>query len=325
MSTKRRAPYQHRDGSNCWTKDCSKNVLATEIFVKPSLVQQINQAKTLVEQQKEEAFAKIKTEQVSGWKELGFQHPMAYRHFKRSYRSHNKELVASMTDNLSLEHLQALMYYTNKGYRQINDYLYGKEVDFSISNERWNQPEIDFESYREDLKWRRGFSGKNMILNKNDMIDLVSTMDSALNSVHSDGQQILYRGLKRRNINLSSTEELHEYIDDRYKVGEEVSFKGYLSTTTNPSVGLNFGSPAGPTNLRNEGIFFELKTSRGVDIAPINAATVRHDEEEWLLPRNTRWRIAAVHKSTRITTKDDALYGVKQFIPATLVQLVELD
>ena len=138
---------------------------------------------------------------------------------------------------------------------------------------------------------------------KPEVIEQIGLIDVALSKAELPvAPRSLYRGMDKIP---SSWKNVRK--------GAVVSFNNFASTSSDPSVGLDFGSDASP-------VFFEIITREG---APIR---YNFGEFEYLLPRDTKYKILAVEENTKCITNSE--YGrttEKSLNGVTYIKLVAIN
>jgi hypothetical protein len=165
--------------------------------------------------------------------------------------------------------------------------------------------------YKDAPSWRENDDPPCDFHSKEELVDYINTMDKVL-SRRQEEPRILYRGtpiyegLKSefgkaigKNIHATDTEALIEGIQEYYKPGKVFDFSTYLSTThsayyaadrTQNVIGTGLGFNDEP---EVKGIVFEMKTNAGLDVT--GGARSNSFEREVVLPRDTRFRVEAIH------------------------------
>lgn len=127
----------------------------------------------------------------------------------------------------------------------------------------------------------------------------VTALDEVVSSRPTPGVQSVYRGVG------GTTDELMAA-----KPGDVMDFPSYTSTSMNPAVASGFAFHSNAFSRANtaskQRVMMEMRTRQGFYIAG--------REEETILPRNTRWRVAGKRTVT------DEMNGLKTII---IVQLVD--
>lgn len=327
---------RHADGSDCYTVGCSLGThiaidAEREAFVAEAMEAQPQTRSWLTpeeikqqrEAEKQAEFKQEWKERIRGWKELGFQYPVSIRRYDywTKYSVAGDKEVAHLTERQR----KALTFYTTDNFHWINAHLYKHGEPLPSGEAR------PFEDY--------DFSGSKFShLEKNPTRELaeeiIPTLDEALAEKRAE-KRVVYRGLNRKGITgLTGTwpkedADLHAYVDENFALGSEVKMDGYVSTSPSPKAALRYATNLVPGSLkvRQEGIFFELLTRSGVNVSGISTHT---DEAETLLPRGTRWKVAAVHKSKKLRHQENATGERSRFdrpseTTVTLIQLVEIE
>jgi len=305
----------------CRAKDRSKcpvhGIKATSAPVlekKPlTIAEQIAANFAAREAEKKAVFKQEWAERSTDWKEYGFQYPVSKRICDDPgslWNQSQKELA-----DASEHQILALRFFSSNNFKWINSSLYTKE----------SLPVGDTSSRTLDSYKIESLAKQEIEANPTQALagEVVASLDSLL-SKEREESRILYRGQSRKTYTAmgSSTKDLHSYVDNHYKVGQEVSMDGYLSTSPSASVALGYSSYEDSMGSKQEGIFYEMKTKKGVNIT---SASLYGRESETLLPRNTKWKVAAVHKSKSIQIETKTVTGIKKSVgKVTLIQLVEV-
>lgn len=331
---------RHADGSDCYTVDCSLGTHITidaerEAFVAEGMNQQPKRSwltqdeiKQQREAEKQAEFKREWKERAPGWKDLGFQYPASVRrsdHWTK-YSVAGKEELSHLTDRQR----KALAFYTTDNFHWINAHLYNHGEPLP------NGELHSFEDYNLNVA-RQSQLEKNPT--REQVEEIIPVLDETLAHKHAE-KRVVYRGLNRRGISrLTGTwpkadEDLHAYVDENFKLGAEVKMDGYLSASPAPKAALRYATNTAPGSLKlkQEGIFFELLTRSGVNISGVSEYS---DEAETLLPRGTRWKVVAVHKSKKLrhqensSSKSPQTGGRFAAKPSTdtvtLIQMVEIE
>ena len=251
----------------------------------------------------------------ASYKEFGFQNP-AEPHEEQLDPEEVKRISAAELKPLTFGEKSALNFYTKSTYSWINKALFanGNPVlletrddeetpTFANENKEFNpQKHSVTEASRRSVELLRAFTEK---------------VDSAMTRAPFQ-QRVVYRGIKYTHEAFYNDEWdsdfVEGYVTQNYPLGQEVKFDGYQSTSVNPGVASGFGG-------RN-GLLFEIRTASGLNISSISNSS---DEEEVLLPRNSRYMVVGVHK--KIDYKFETRRGdTSPTVPnMTVVQLVEID
>lgn len=254
------------------------------------------------------------SERVEDWNNLGFL-PVHYKRLCENsnvYRARSLETEKYLTE----EEKQAIKVFSSNNYKWINRSLYNSESELV---EEEGKPLHQFvmksmsENYVEENPTRKQFK------------DVVNLLDSAFAKVQKPEPEILYRGQSLANpaIPGGTVKDLHAYVDNNFKLGKIVKTKGYLSTSPVAFAAMSYCGAVDreALNPRNEGILFELKTNKGLDVQTL---TLFSRETETMLPRGLKWRVVAVHKSKKVTSIDKTGFSRKRQAKVTLIQLEEV-
>lgn len=153
-----------------------------------------------------------------------------------------------------------------------------------------------------------------------DKIDLakekVTLIDKAFNKVEKE-QKIVYRGVSAYSRIFENT-NVHDWANDNLKLGQEIVFDGYQSSTTSVDTAKTFIG-AGDT-----GIFYEILTPEGINLTSMSNFA---DECEVMLPRDSRYMVVGVDNPeygyttvqlVAINSKGEVLDGTNKEKPAKI-------
>jgi hypothetical protein len=175
----------------------------------------------------------------------------------------------------------AVMYYTDYGFKEIRQYL------------NYSTPE-----------------------RKANLEPIMGLIDSVLAEAEPPKDpRILYRGLSL------SVPDKKQWAEKHFPVGGIVSQKNYMSTTLNPIVSMDFASAFTWTE-GEDSVIFEILSKQGAPIGP-GLSYQRFTEYEVLMPRETKFKVAAIHHDVPFGAKgqDTAYKNVR----ATVIQLIDVD
>jgi hypothetical protein len=320
---------QHFDGSDCYTPNCSKRHKSYPTNGSAQLAFQADVRKHAEtdprEAQRQAAFKQEWRERVPGWKEMGFQYPVSVRKSEAwtRYAVEGKAIVNRLTP----EQVQAIRFFTTNNYAWINAHLY-RDGEALPEGDGSHLPLME-----QRVESMNKFSYEQAPTQRQTE-EIVQHLDEALASETQAEARVLYRGVnisqisKRANTGGAwlTEEQVGQYVDENFVLGSELQFDGYLSTSASPAVASRY-STAQEANSRygkRAGIFLELKTKKGLNVSGV---ALYGNEAETLLPRGTRWRVAAVHKNKQVRVQEgDSPYGGgKGTFDTTLIQLIEID
>ena len=205
----------------------------------------------------------------------------------------------------------ALSAYANQDYTKIGEHVYGKQ--------------------------------------EHEVSQLMQSMDSALKKhekIAGSNDKVVYRATKLFNEKFTTPEEAASYVNDKFKVGEEITINGYMSTTANPealfdfmpqsyedlppSTGmfgfkdrahyaeLNQGYDAGLSN-----IVYEIETPSGAPLASFGHAHA-DKEQEYLLGRNKSFIVLEVIPNQLLINPNEQTHASIKKKHATVVRLKEV-
>ena len=207
---------------------------------------------------------------------------------------------------LNAEEKDALQNYKQFGYIILNQYLYNETIKNLKFNDLLfnNSIKKHFSNNTKDLfsfknidisnipKFVEFYVNKN-IINKINVIDKIFTKDdiSKLN-----GSEILFRGTRG-----------HTGTTDKSKIGDEVIFKNFLSSSTEKEVSMNFSSYADKKDICCMYVLSGLKNIPYIylpwsiqgKLKKILINNSEYDEFEYLLPRNLKFKITNITKGIK--------------------------
>lgn len=202
---------------------------------------------------------------------------------------------------LSTDEKNVLSHYKGFGYVNMNSYLYNKNIikDLYIS---------DY-VFKTDLQNLYSNNTKNLFNYKNIILsDIPKFVEFYINNVIIKKINILDSIFKKSNIpKLIGSERLfrgsrgHTGTNEKSKIGDEIIFKNFLSTSTEKEVSMNFTQYDTKknktmccmyvlTNLKDiPYIYIPWNIKKNLKKEFINTSNI--DEFEYLLPRNLKFKI----------------------------------
>ena len=247
------------------------------------------------------------------YKEFGFQEinePRSMFTLEQIQENSSRDI-----DSLPLEEKAALRYYTSTDYEWVNTALYG---DGTYHRKGEPSDVREHQKYFVDEKLDL-VEHRHIVYGPDKTADFLKEVTSHLDNglrKYSGNQRIVYRGIGELNGALADFKKkpnpFTAYIDEKLPLGQEVVFDGYMSTSIQASVALNY-------TVRRQGIIFEILTASATNVTQISEYK---EEREALVSRNTRFVVVGVHKGTT--------YGVgpgkhNSYENMNIVQLVEID
>lgn len=155
--------------------------------------------------------------------------------------------------------------------------------------------------------------------------EYVFHLDSALTKA-SQAPPVLWRNLSGFNLPT-------KFLNEKHKVGDTISFPGYLSTSQTPSAIMHMANdttwymretpadelehdpnfeyriipPASYTSAPARNVMFMIKTRTA---APVSVLRGHVAEQEWLVPRGKTFKVTAIHND-RLLTGDSMSNGTR--------------
>jgi hypothetical protein len=171
-------------------------------------------------------------------------------------QNHNDLVNHYAPENYDENELSAIESYTGEDYLDINEKLYSLPTGIPAKK-------IEPEFSDDDLPAK------------------IAALDSALNKSVSPKEFLTY-------ISLGSGYKLEDF-----KPGQVMRFKGYRSTTINPSIALNFGGQNPAQNRRAQTIIIQLLIKEGSKGMYVDDYSTTPGEGEFLLPRGTAVKLTS--------------------------------
>lgn len=214
---------------------------------------------------------------------------LGFEDFEKNHHGHTvlaerRRIGTDLEDHIALSEFEmentsqieknAIHTFTSGSYTEINDSLYSgqlfaKEVEWSKAelNENLNGWEdSEYDNFR-NLK------------------QVTDNIDSALEKSPKK-HRIVYRGASPQNWPSSDGKNLNEILENDFKPGSTIGFKGFQSTT----------SQAGEHVFSGD-VVFEIATPEGLNIS---SSSKYEDEKEILLPREQKYVVVSSHKDVLV-------------------------
>jgi hypothetical protein len=248
----------------------------------------------------------------NSYKEFGFMDPTTVN---GSFIERPEDQLLNEVLKISMQEMaltterekSSALFFTSENYEWVNGALYNTDelpVDFpnSISPLR----DDDFtETMMEEIEPQN--------VSKTVFADIITNLDNAIGKGPKK-QRIVYRGLPNegtgiKNSNLNSS----QYVDTHNKLGQELVFDGYQSSTVDFGIAYEYAGDS------SSGIVYEILTPEGINIT--STSNYEH-EKEVLLPRQARYMVVGVHKNVEVREPDENYFFNMK---AHVVQLVAIN
>jgi hypothetical protein len=184
---------------------------------------------------------------------------------KESFKDKIKRITDEYAKSITEKEKYAIRNYTGKGYIDINGYL--------RLNSKKNNFQPQYLSSIEELKNR------------------VKLIDNVINKspLHKDMKLFeskeLYRGASIHD------PKLHDSILDGSAVGKTFIEKAYTNASVEKSIAKNF-----ILDQPHRDIIFVINAKKGLKAAPLEQFSYEPDEKEYLIKRNTKYKITKIKK-----------------------------
>lgn len=197
--------------------------------------------------------------------------------------------------NLSDNEKKALLYYKNKGYIYMNEFLYDDKINDRLHNykELFSKEAIknllrdNSKNLANSIIIKQGKTNKyiEFIINKY-IINPINTINNIFTNKYIDkltSSDILYRGIEKCHI-------------DKNKIGDEIIFKNLMSTSKNKDVSINVCLNT------NKSCLFVLSNMKELPYIYLSwnmdvmKSEVNFTEYEYLLPSNLIFRLVKIEE-----------------------------
>ena len=237
------------------------------------------------------------------YKEFGFEDP------KQSYLKATEELDISKMKNLSKleleglksEEVKGLRYFTSSAYEWLNEALYTQKIKPTVTN--------DHNVFDTKDEWHLDVLERD----ENALHQVCNAIDSAMDKAPKK-QRVVYRGVSKFSAIFGEEDSfanpyddneragaLEKWVSTNLKLGQEIKFDGYQSSTPNKKTAINYAN--------NQGLMYEILTSEGINVTDVSHFDY---EREVLLPRDARYMVVGVHKN--VEDKFGRKYQVVQLV-----------
>lgn len=181
--------------------------------------------------------------------------------------------------------IAAVRFFTSNDYEWFNNAIYSKGKSLSV-----HTVDRDTDDPFEDVKkeYDRIYID-DMDRSKKMVNRITEKLDEAL-AKGPKIQRIVYRGKKAGSKAFNGYENVEEWVDKNAKLGQEVKFDGYQSTTADIEV----ASLSLYSGGYEPGLIYEILTPEGANITHLSNYA---DEKEVLLPRDSRYMVVGIHKN----------------------------
>ena len=270
----------------------------------------INDFKNLIDNHKTELLQNNNNYNSNDDNNYDYNHQQEFYNNEENRRSknNNKEEYRNYAEysasQLTMEQKVALSWYCSDGSFIINKYLNSDDSVENITNNKNKTIPL----YNED--------------NINDTIDTIS--DSIQNNSHQE-PVIVYRGLNKDILQsyLNGEELNSDNIEKVFQVGETISFQGFSSASTDPTIASSFASSQ---------VVLELKTNSTIPTGGVSSWGEK--EQEMIIDKDTTFKIVNTTIVDYDYPKNDKKESLEQLLFKTkqpkshkqlVIQLEQLD
>lgn len=243
--------------------------------------EKVKENETLVKHSRN-SFGKI---DEKSWIKYGFQGLGFDAYDELTDEESDKILNESIEElkKMSKEEEDALFFYSTSGFKDFQKVLYRQKNPNNEENlKKYEQIVKNLDNALEKAEKKdkivyRGLRGDNTIIapDFNEMNDDFLLSDEAILGDFNDFNM---------DDPFDEDKNLDNYVDRELQLGKTISFDGYISSTYNPSAVREYTTG---------GILFEIKTPEGMNMKAISEF---EDEDEILLPRESKYKIVGVQK-----------------------------
>lgn len=243
----------------------------------------------------------------NSYKEFGFKEisdsPEDYYYMDRRLKVNLEDfekLSQLELEQMSQTEKAALKFFTSNQYRWFNDAIYsnGKSLKDEF-NAFAGEPPFEANSYGE-----YNLSNANIDKNAENVKIISEKLDEAFENAPKI-QRVVYRGKKAHTRAFEKYGgDVGKWIEENAKLGQEVKFDGYQSTTADIGIAASYsGQHAG-----DPGLIYEIMTPEGVNLSSISEY---EEEREILLPRDSRYMVVGVHKNQKLNSFEGKAYVIQ--------------
>lgn len=251
--------------------------------------------------------------------------------FNTEYYKEHKSLAEELSDKLTDDEKASVRYYTGSGYKDVMNHIYGRPRRITS---RIGYPDGSFKETLVNAEMTD--EEHNQYMEK-----IINDMNKAIGlSRELESPQVVYRAMvahdsKQQIRQELPDEEMDNFIDNNFQVGDTFYRKAVTSTTADPAVAVSFFLNNGADKMGN-GVIIEYLTKQGARISK-ESKTSSHiaDEMEILLPPETKFKVVNIHKNVKYTI-DARIKGIQRGInpnkygkiiapKITLIQVIEVD
>jgi len=277
--TTRSAPYRHADGSNCWTKHCSRGSSAPTITGSPipeELTSFMSEwAKPVkITNERTQASAFLHLLPAAGRLRQG-----AGGIPSESDRQRRYELQAE----LGKESSDTITHYMQYEYEKVNALLRGKQA--------WRDFVAQDRAEKVERFGERDWSEENLQLQAKTSIAKLDTALTKLSRILPPKLQLLYR------YEFAPTGFSHADALTKFQPGQVIDAPSYTSTTPNPNLIVHMLNS--DYHMKDKEMYvYEIVSNRGVNVFESNGfGGSTHMEQEVLIPRNSQYRVHRVFEA----------------------------
>ena len=310
------APYKHKDGSNCWTVDCSRGNASTSDSEYKQMMAKIDATFQPKEKQPPTTIAGTQWDDQSYLK-YGFTPINKTKPFFQEAALTEEESIQESKRDLFLaseSEKKALVYFSTDNYDWVNGALYSKESLPSVKGSRANFGDGTVDTQITSVASGEQFAEDQYITPESErtqeaLKEVVNTLDTALDKAPRTKTRLLYRGVQPNGQIDGKPAWL--WAKQNAPVGKVLKFDGYLSTTSEyETANKTYASD-------KESVIFEIRTPEGLNISSISSYS---DEQEVLLPRGEQYAVVGNHYvRRRKDTPKGSLKGTR------IIQLVAIN
>lgn len=219
------------------------------------------------------------------YKQFGFSKPekrtQDYRNTNR-FDNDRADLVreASTNEVVNMTNVdkQAMTYFTTNNFKWLNNALYFPEQAKDLQEKNADDVKM-FKADNPDnfnTDWYKEHESQETLK------EVTKNLDKALLKGPKK-QRIVYRGLSP-SAPAFKDKDINDWFKEDIKLGTELKFDGYQSSTYNLDIALSYGS--------SDGVVFEILTPEGVNVTSISQYST---EYETILPRGARYMVVGKH------------------------------
>lgn len=182
---------------------------------------------------------------------------------------------------------EAVVDYTDEGYAEIRDYVYGHYVSLHGEN-------LVADPYNNGSSSNYVASAEK----SNNLDKIMLKLDEAIALAPTpENPRTMWRGI---SVPSHHKQDPAKWVEETFPVGGVFSQKNYMSTTLDPVIANDrFTTPT----RQDKSVFIEIVSKQGAPL--MNRLSAWSDEAEILMPRNAKFKVANIITDSKLVTRGE--------------------